>query len=685
LAKDFGWPAKIGFKGVNQNGLFPSFTINGLGGYGFAPISYDTQNNFDINESLSWIKGRHNIKFGFEFLKLQSNDVGPGQDNGDMDFSFTETGIPGPSQDATGSGMASFLLGLADSGNASVHTSGSAEHSGYWAGYVQDNFKVTPKLTLNSGLRYELYRPTVDSHNRLSWMDPTLPNPALGGFPGTMVFATPGRRTGVDQYTKGLGPRLGLAYQLNNETVVRTSYGIFWAAGGYIRASRGQYLQGYNADNSMASNDQGLTPAFVLQDGWPANRFPAPPFLEPSFGFNTGVHILNREDGRPPYLQNWTLDIQRRLPGQTLLDVAYVGNKGTHLQSRLMPTNQMPTQYLSFGDMLFQNIADSTVQALSVVREMPIDPATGRHAPFAGYEALFGQRDFASLGQALRPFPQYGEEPNSQIRRIFEGTGVSTYHALQVRVDKRFSEGLNILLAYTWSKTLTDAESQFSEFSGFTADAFNRRAEKSLSINDYPHNLVLSYSYELPFGPGKRLANIGGAAGKVVAGWKIAGIQQYQSGAPGMITAFRNPMWPYDGANAFMSRPNVVPGLPQKSAALRSGHFDPNRDPVVNPEAWKNPAPWTFGNGPRTYGNLRRFAYLNEDISMIKRTPVNDRVSIEIRADFLNIFNRTVFGLGTGGDQYGSVLNANSGAVAGQISSQSNYPREIQFGLRINY
>lgn len=685
-AEDFGWPAKIGFKGVNQNGLFPWFQSSESNqSFGVGGINFDAQNNFDLNESLSWIKGRHTIKFGFEYLKMQSNDVSPGVDSGGMMFSSNETGLPGPPQFTTGSAWASFLLGLADSGRVSVHTSDSRERSGYWAGYAQDDFKITPRLTLNYGLRYELYRPTVDAHNRLSWMDPILPNPALGGFPGTMVFATPERRTGVDQYAKSIGPRLGFAYQWSDKTVARASYGIFWAAGGYVRANRGAYLQGYNAENDLISHDQGLTPAFVMQDGWPADRFPLPPFIDPSFGFNTGVHILNREDARPPYLQNWMLNFQRRLTGQTLLDVAYVGNKGTHLQSRLMPTNHMPTQYLSLGDLLFQNIADPTVQALSVVQAMPLDPATGRHAPFAGYEALLGQRGFATLGQALRTFPQYSEEINSQIRRFYEGVGVSTYHALQVKVDKRFSKGLTFLAAYTWSKTLTDAESQFSEFSGFTADAYNRKAEKSYSINDYPHNLVMSYAYELPFGPGKRFANVGGAAGKIVGGWKVAGIQQYQSGAPGMVFTLGNTMWPFEGSNGFMSRPNVVPGVPQKSAALLSGDFDPNQDLVWNPEAWKDPAPWTFGNGPRTYGNLRRFAYLNEDISIIKRTAVNDRVSIEFRADFLNILNRTVFGLGTGGDQYGAALNELFGTVPGLISSQSNYPRAIQFGLRINY
>jgi outer membrane receptor protein involved in Fe transport len=296
-------------KGVNENGVFPNFVIEGQDPYSFPGVGYDAQNNFDINDSLSWIKGRHTIKFGLEYLKMQSNDAGTGGDAGSFNFGTPETGIPGPPEGYTGAGMASFLLGLVDSGQANVYTSGNAERSGYWAGYVQDNFKVTPKLTFNYGLRYDLYRPTVDAHNHLAWMDPAAPNPAIGGFPGTMVFATPQRRTGVDQFMKGFAPRLGFAYRLGDKTVVRASYGIFWAAGGYVRASRGLYIQGYNAFNALNSPDGGLTPAFVFQDGWPADRFPEPPYINPAFGFNSGVHILDREDARPPYLQNWTLNI----------------------------------------------------------------------------------------------------------------------------------------------------------------------------------------------------------------------------------------------------------------------------------------------------------------------------------------------------------------------------------------
>ena len=216
-----------------------------------------------------------------------------------------------------------------------------------------------------------------------------------------MVFATPERRTGVDQFNNGWAPRFGLAYRLNSQTVVRAGYGLFWAPAGYIRASRGLYIQGYNSFNNSPASPDGITPYFVLQDGWPAANFPAPPFIDPRYGFNSGVHILDRDDAHPPYLQNWTLNIQRQLPGQILLDVAYVGNKGTRLQSRLVPTNQMDPRYLSLGDLLTKDIADPAVQALPVVQAMPIDPTTGNHVPFVGFQSNFSD---THLYQALRPF-----------------------------------------------------------------------------------------------------------------------------------------------------------------------------------------------------------------------------------------------------------------------------------------
>ena len=698
-----GWPEKLGIKGVPQTGpgsVFPGLNIGGLGNtYGNGGQNVDVLNAFTFDESLTWTKSRHTIKAGFSYVKMQENGFGYGRQSGYFNFNAGAVSLPGAwyndncnhGGDCPGLGIGGFLLGLGSSGEADVYTAGHDDRLGQYAGYIQDDFKATSKLTFNLGLRYDLLLPVVSAHNQVSWMDPLLPNPGAGGRLGAVRFATPGRRTGVDAWTKGFGPRIGFAYALNDKTVLRGGYGILYTTGGAQRSSRGLFVQGFNSTNNLAGDTStpflGLLPSFTFSGGWPASRFPAPPFIDPTYGLSSSPHPIFPGDGRPPDIQNWTLGIQRQIPGQILLDVAYVGTGGRHLVSRLMPTNAMPTKNLSYQDLIFTDIADPSVQALPVVQGMPVDPATGVHSPFAGFQALYGGTP--QLGQALRPFPQYTQESLSQMRDFMEGVGVSSYNALQVQARKQFSQGLTFLASYTWSKTLTDAKSIFSEFSVFTQDFYNRKPERALSINDYPQNLVLSYEYQLPFGPGKKFASSSGPAGKVVGGWSVAGIQQYQSGRPNMIFTGSNPYTPYVEPNSFLTRPNVVPGVPKKTAAYASGHFDPKVDPLLNFNAWTTPPKWTLGNAPRSDGGVRLPAYLNEDISLLKRTPITERVHLELRADFLNIFNRVVLGPDQGGDQYDAVLqgNALSGGPGsfGLLTNQGNYPREIQFGLRITY
>jgi hypothetical protein len=393
-------------------------------------------------------------------------------------------------------------------------------------------------------------------------------------------------------------------------------------------------------------------------------------------------------------MQNAAFGIQRQLPGQILLDIGYVWTKGTNLSSRLRNSNVVPTAYIGYGAQLFMNIAEPTIQSLPVVQAMPVDPGTGRHAPFTGFESLWGSN--AQLGQALRPFPQYGIDSVqglSQMRDFGETTGMSTYNALQISARKNLSYGLTFLVAYTWSKTLTNAGSLFNEFSGFTQDFYNAAGEKALSINDYPSNLVFSYQYEFPFGPGKKWANKGGAMGKVLGGWSIAGIQQYRSGAPQMIASSSNSLNPYMGALGFFGRPNVVPGVEKKSAAILNGTWDPNGIGAAgsrfNINAWTDPAPYTFGNAPVTDGAIRQLPFYQEDFSIKKQTNLNDRVSIEFRVDFLNAFNRVLFSFDQGGDQYGNLIGGgllgDGIGLFGHEAGQTNPPREIQFGLKITY
>jgi hypothetical protein len=262
------------------------------------------------------------------------------------------------------------------------------------------------------------------------------------------------------------------------------------------------------------------------------------------------------------------------------------------------------------------------------------------------------------------------------------------------------SNGLTLLVSYTWEKTLTDAGSNFSEFSGYDQNSYNQKAQKALSLNDYPQNMVITYSYELPFGPGKKFASTGGAVGRIIGGWKVSAVQNYQVGPPQIFT---QPCFTGgfegngDNGGGFNCRPNLIPGVPLANPARGTKGYDPTTTSLVNPAAFQltpNPAVTPglayqsyFGDAPSLMaGAARRLNYYNEDISIIKKTQVTERVNVEFRADFLNTFNRTILGWGTGGDMYGSSLgNQIGGGVFGEVNDQTNFPREIQFGLKINY
>jgi Carboxypeptidase regulatory-like domain len=655
----FGCPKQIGLTGVNENSVCPTLNISSFGSYGGSGYGRVPENGWNFIDNITWIKGKHTHKFGFDIRANGHNTITTNRDAGFFDFSNLETALPGNPN--TGAGYASFLLGAADAGEAWVYGTGSiGDRSRYYALFFQDDYKVSPKLTLNLGLRYDIQKPRYEVANRFATFDPTLPNPGAGGRPGAIRFATPDQRTFADTDWRQFGPRFGLAYSLDSKTVFRGGYGIYYSAGGAVLANGHLvgFTMGYQSNNRIVSTDAGVTPAFYLDQGFPVERFPRPPFIDPSV-VNGGVpYYMAREDAHNPYIQNWNVNLQRQLPGQILVDAAYVGSKGTRLISNLLPTNQLPPEALRLGSLLYADI------------DSPEAQAAGIPLPYPGFTG--------SVAQALKPFPQY-----TNITRPYENSGNSTYHAFQLKVDKRFSQGLAFLISYTASKTLTSSEFQHAvPFTTQAQDKFNQKVEKSISQNDYPQNLVLSYSYELPFGPGKRYVNQGGVAGKLLGGWRFNGIHQYQSGAP-LRVVLNNPL---PGIGGDFLRPNLISGA-KKRSDVPAGDFDPARDLYINPAAFEIPAPFTLGNAPRWFSDLRKFAYLNEDFSIIKRTSVNERVSVEFRADFINAFNRVVFGSDVGGNQFAAITNANLSdpETFGRVSSQSNLPRTIQFGLKINY
>jgi hypothetical protein len=511
----------------------------------------------------------------------------------------------------------------------------------------------------------------------------------------------------ITHYTNW-SPRIGLAYSLNEKTVVRAAYGIYYAQGNGNRVDGSSTVMGYNQTiSSGVSPNGGVTPGFI----WGTQSLPAfvPQGIGPlsQLGGGTPRHsagtliAIDPSDGMAPYAQNYTLSVQRQLPASMILTVAFVGNEGTHTASRVTPWDKMPPQYIPLGfvnasdgvtPLLNANIADPVAQVNPAITKMPIDPATGHHSPFQGFEALYGGAGSLpagatgkgnaspTVGQALYINPQY-----AGVHRYYEPLGVSNYDALQVKLDKRFSNGLTLLVSYAWSKTLTDGGSIFSTFSSefYTTTPWNRHDQKAYSYMDIPNNLSIAYVYDLPFGKGKKYLSHGGVVNQIMGGWKTSGILRYQGGLPINIEAG-------DTFNLYEDHgwqsANTITGVPQASAAYHSGHFDPRPaggtpDSMFNPAAFAQPSPWTWGTQTPTEATVRGFQWPNEDLSFMKEWKFNERFNLNFNADFFNIFNRVVFGENNGGYANEPTLGAGFGTVGGQV----NNPRVVQFALRLKW
>lgn len=384
--------------------------------------------------------------------------------------------------------------------------------------------------------------------------------------------------------------------------------------------------------------------------------------------------------------------------------IGYVGSHTYHIGYWTKPNQSNPAVVKQKAGAA----AAAAGMPLNVFLSLPInDPrvaAAGFTSPWPGFQATFGPG--ATLGQSLRPFPQYGsaDRPENPI-------GSVSYNGLQASLQDRFSQGLTFLLSYTFAKTIGDVDSNQSFNAGgenaifagsFFQDYYNAKAERAVTSSDIPHSVSLSYTYELPIGPGKRFLNHGGLAGRVIGGWSVSGIQHYQSGRPIHIEydAFgsSNPYFAQDG---FSFRPNIVPGQPFKNPAYRRSCSGPlqttaGRNPCqfyINPAAFVAPPSGEFGNAPNFISSLRVPAFLNEDLSLSKRTKIAESVDLQLQANFFNALNRTIF---SGGGPATFIYNLappdlstnslkNSNTPFGIMTNQQNGPRLIQIGARLEF
>ena len=628
---------------------------------------------YAFNDDFTWTRGKHTIKFGGMYQLNHYNGFGRQCEAGCIGFSYQETGVPGGSNpNAGGNAFASFLLGLADSGQIdTIRFIG--QQFPYYGGYVQDDWRVSSKLVLNFGLRYDINLPPTGLNDRWADFGPTTPNPAAGGIPGAVLFAGScngcvGTRQLADIWSKGFGPHIGFAYSKDTKTVVRGSYARSY--GSNVSVSGSTHNMGFTLTQTFSNSSSGILPTYTVDQGMPP--WTAPPFINPSVSNGASVSwFQGNETTKLPAFDNFNLSIQRQLGSSMVGEIGYNGVLGSHLQTQLLSYNQISPSYLT----AFGTVAQSITVLNSLVGSATAN-AAGIKAPFPGFNALWGSR--ATVAQALRPYPQYtnidtysGEGDHS---------GHSTYHAVLVKFSKRMTAGLTFTASYVFSKILTDSDTAWG--GGYAADLFNRGLEKSIGGFDVTHDFKFGGVYELPFGKGQRFMT-SGPGNWIFGGWRLSSINVYDSGTPvGVGTALTLPIYASGQGGRIPPYVTSYDGWQPDF----SGGFDPGKYHFFVPYG-SGPFPTqgtgtalnSIGNETRLNPKLRLFPNLNENLSLTKTFPVKERLRVEFRVETFNTFNRVRFG--TGNNQ----LQSQTFGVLTGAGSQINGPRNLQFALKLYF
>ncbi|MEI9975023.1 MAG: TonB-dependent receptor [Ignavibacteriota bacterium] len=650
-----------GYPNVNWGGG-PSVSLENAG---FIYNSFRADMSYALMDTLSYSHGKHFLKFGADLRDaIQNTESGNG-----TSFTFSARGTAIPNNAYAGSqigyAFASYLLGIVDSASMTVPTSyGGRRH--YYSLFVQDDYKVRRNLTLNLGLRWEFQPPVQEVANRYSSWSPNVIDPK-SGLPGAYQFAgncsecTGQSYFGHKDY-KGFGPRLGFSWQPVDKWVVRGSYGILYEGdvfSGYNPTPLGTATSTAWAGSYLlsASSVNPWTGIFNWDNGFPTDRY-APATKNLSYGDTSRPGMIDPNYGSMGYIQQWNFGIQRELPKHVLLDITYLGNKGTGLKvGELEAINQLnPSVLAKYGTALGNTISSAADAA-----------KYGISLPYPGF--------VGSLAAALRPYPQVNGTSTVQVYGA--PLGFSVYHSLQVSVNHDFRNGISVLANYVWSKSLSNFDSSFIGDTGAPLDYYNLKIEKSLSSYDVPQAAKAYITYDLPVGKGKKwLTGAPRAVNAAIGGWQVAGILNYYSGTP-ITFSSSSPLSSWNGgtnrANVISDDAMLNPSFDSSLLQVTGTSGAPNT--YLNKANFSQPAALTLGTGAKRYGNARAFPTRNEDVALVKNTRIAERFRFQIRGEALNVFNRHT---------WGGVSGSVNSATFGQVTSVSGN-RQIQVSARLDF
>jgi hypothetical protein len=746
------------FPSVAQGAVLPGIHFNQNSGDAFNPSNWGLTSSsgggetFSINRKLGigfdnnwlWTHGRHVMNIGWEIRRSYQDDHECQQCAGLFNFNATTTADPANDSGPSGDAFATFLLGDVDNAFRRFVAENRLRNL-YLAPYIQDNIKITPKLTINAGIRWDIMRPFLENNDNVTFFNATEPNPGavstVTGQPllgaatrlGTCAACSGYRR--ADIHWKDFSPRIGFAFQLNNKTVILGGYAInFLDQGPYeygnnkISVDYGSLSNGLITFNSNGSNIPGYGFWGDGTNGTVQLAVPAALPISPTLfnGDSVGLYEFSKNPGPNSYVQMWNAGVQRELPNNALLSVSYVGNRAVHLLSMLNPLNQTNPAYLTqFCPTGVKNDASclmspnspnnawtsaasqTALQSVGFLQSNVTCPAgtnnpglTGNYyAPYANFLCDWGASQ--GIEQALLPYPMFAaSESAGGLANQFDMAGSAFYNALQVQAQKRWSNGLTFLVNYTLSKYMSNTDSGFSSFNFGAENGYNQASEWTVASVDQTHVVNISSVYELPIGPGNKYFNHGGLVMKnLLSGWQLSGVASYASGAPigggGQDggEAFGTNTNPF--LNGFNRPDYVASASPQLDFSNYYQSLNPTgatTKPVFNTAAFSDPG-FRQGNSPRFISAYRLPWNYNENFALAKHFYFGEKVTAEFRMEFFNLFNRVqICGPDNNVDdgiRFGLVnagtFNVNNQNITISQACQANTPRQGEAYLRISF